>query len=84
MAGHNSDLIQHVYFLSVRRQFPDGQWGYMSIGYYTSATEAEAGKARLRGQKCFAKLAEECFVLKCYRVNVEYDDPMFSAQFLSP
>ena len=84
MPEHESNSIRHIYHLFVRRQIPDGQWAYMTVGYYTSVLETEAGKARLRRQDAFARLPEDCFELKCYRVNIEYDDPMFSGQFPPP
>jgi hypothetical protein len=76
--------IGHIYHLHVRRKFTDGQWGYMTIGYYTSIEEVEKAKARLRLQASFRDVAPDCFLVRCYRVNVEYDDPMFSAQFPPP
>ena len=85
MAEQQPSPIRHIYFLQVRRKFADAeQWGYMTIGYYTSLEEVEIAKARLRLQASFRDLSENCFVLKCCRVNVEYDCPMFFAQFPSP
>jgi hypothetical protein len=78
-----SQTIRQIYVLSVRRQFSDGQWGGMDIGYYTSVEEVEKAKSRLRPRPGYRD-APDSFQVGCFRVNTEYDDPIFFAQFPPP
>ena len=78
-----SETIRQIYLLSVIRHFEDGQEGRMDIGYYTSVEEVEKAKARLRPRPGFRD-APDNFRVQCFRVNTEYDDPIFFAQFRPP
>src|ERR1051325_7764201 len=74
------ESIREIFQLTFRRQFVGGQWGVMPVGYYTSMEEVEAAKKRLLPRPGFCDFPD-CFHVECYRVNTEYDDPMFFTHF---
>jgi hypothetical protein len=65
-----------VYVLWYARPLPNGFWTGMNIGYYSSLKRLEEARERLRQRPGFRDFPNG-FSLNCYRLDEEYDNPMF-------
>jgi hypothetical protein len=65
-----------VYVLWYARQTTTGVWTGTNIGYYPSLAKLEEARERLRQRPGFRDYPDG-FYVNCYRMDVEYDDPMF-------
>jgi Hsp70 protein len=65
-----------VYVLWYARQMTTGLWKGTNIGYYSSLAKLEEARERLRQRPGFRDYPQG-LVINCYRMDEEYDDPMF-------
>lgn len=65
-----------VYVLSYMRPTNDNCWAGMFVGVYSSLESVEHAKARMRQRPGFRDFPDG-FRVDCYRVDADYDDPMF-------
>jgi hypothetical protein len=65
-----------LYVLSYARPVLDGRWTGMCVGHYSSLARLEEAKDRLRRRPGFRDYPEG-FYVNSYRMDEEYDDPMF-------
>jgi len=72
-----------VYVLWYGRQLPDGRWTGMNIGYYSSMQKLEEARDRMRQRPGFRDYPEG-FSVNSYRMDEEYDDPMFFTNWDGP
>jgi hypothetical protein len=67
----------HVFVLSYARPLPDsGPWAGMFIGVYSTLQTAESARQRMRERPGFRDFPEG-FRIDGYRIDADYDDPMF-------
>jgi hypothetical protein len=66
----------HGFVLSYMRPMVDGTWAGMFVGVYSSLEKVEAAMARMRLRPGFRDFADG-FRVDCYRMDKDYDDPMF-------
>lgn len=65
-----------AFVLSYLRPTAEGTWAGMFVGVYSSLAMVEAAKGRLRERPGFRDYPDG-FRVDCYRVDEDYDDPMF-------
>ncbi len=65
-----------IHALSYARKLPDGRWTGMTIGYYSSLEKLEKAKTRLLQCPGFLDFPQG-FYINSYRLDHEYDDPLF-------
>jgi hypothetical protein len=74
-------MIAHI--LSYARPNPDGRFSGMVVGIYSSVEKLEEAKERLRQRSGFRHYPNG-FYSNSYRVDEDYDDPMFFTQWDDP
>ncbi len=69
-------MSMHAFVLSYMRPTAEGHFAGMFIGVYSSLKEVESAMARMR-QRPGYRDHPDGFRVDCYRLNEDYDDPMF-------
>jgi hypothetical protein len=74
--GLTVSLSMNVFVLSYLRPLPDGPWAGMFIGVYSSLEKVEAAQQQMQLRPGYRDFPGG-FRIDCYRIDEDYDDPMF-------